>query len=779
MMFSETIFRNAVTNQLGKKLDDNQRDAVQADKIESLFLVAGPGSGKTTVLTLRVLKLIYVDGIDPAAILATTFTRKAAAELRSRILGWGDKLRHALGNEATPAQADWLKKLDINRIFTGTLDSIAEQALRDFRASGMTPPVVLDQFVAQALLFREGILGTQFWQKDALKGYLKDLCKDNRVSTRTVGSIVNDIRQRLVHDRVDRQLFRASQPAEVDDLFAAIEAYEQKLTDLQVLDFALLEQTLLDRLLDGSLQRFVESLRVVLVDEYQDTNFLQESIYFELAKAALANDGAVTVVGDDDQSLYRFRGATVDLFRDFTSRFEQCTGVAPRTIYLNRNYRSTPAIVTYCMKYVEHDAAYTPARVAGKPALIAGRIGSKPFPILAMFREDRDTLAKDLAAFVCDVVGQGRQINVGNQHIPVRVDPSDGSVGDIALLCSSPAEYSSTRKARLPLLLRQALLPSIYVFNPRGREFSEVDCVAQVGGLILECIDPGSAIQADLSSRGRLPSEVATVLNRWRSIANALISSHPRLKNVKNRHSLGDFVRAWQRRKPQQSGKWPDSVELMTLLYNLITWIPEMQEDAEGLVYLEAITRTITQSAHFSSFQAEIRNDTTFGSKSVAAVIQDILSPLAAGQIDIDEDLLGTLPRDRLNILSIHQAKGLEFPLVIVDVGSDFKTNNHMQRFKRHPKTHGRPHELENTLRPHSALGSPARSALDRAFDDLLRQYFVAFSRPQDVLLLVGLCDPKTGNPRITIPNMAVGWDRYDPASSGCRWPVVPDIITL
>jgi hypothetical protein len=47
------------------------------------------------------------------------------------------------------------------------------------------------------------------------------------------------------------------------------------------------------------------------------------------------------------------------------------------------------------------------------------------------------------------------------------------------------------------------------------------------------------------------------------------------------------------------------------------------------------------------------------------------------------------------------------------------------------------------------------------------------------VLLLVGLCDPKTGNPRITIPNMAVGWDRYDPASSGCRWPVVPDIITL
>lgn len=777
-MFSDAVFGKAVATELDKKLDDNQRDAVQANKAEALFLVAGPGSGKTTVLTLRVLKLIYVDGIDPAAILATTFTRKAAAELRSRILGWGDRLRHALMSGATADQADWLKKLDINRIFTGTLDSIAEQALRDFRAPGMNPPVVLDEFVAKALLFREGILGTRFWCNDPLKGYLQDLCTDNRVSMRTAGGIISEIRQRLIHDRVHRQQFRASQSAEVDDLFAAIEAYEQKLTDLQVLDFALLEQTFLDRLLDGSLQRFVTPLRVVLVDEYQDTNFLQESIYFELAKAALANDGAVTVVGDDDQSLYRFRGATVDLFRDFTTRFKQSTGVTPRTIYLNSNYRSTPAIVTYCMKYVEHDKLYKPARVAGKPPLVAGRTVNTPFPILALFRENRETLAADLAAFVRDVVGKGRQVGAAGEHITIRIDPDTGSVGDIALLCSSPEEYSSTQKERLPLLLRKKLRPHIQVFNPRGQEFSEVGCVAQVGGLMLECIDPDSAIQSDLASRGRLPGEVVTVLHRWRSIANDYIASRPKAHG-KNRHSLEDFVRAWQQRKPQQSGKWPDSVELMALLYNLITWIPQMQEDAEGLVYLEAITRTITQSAHFSSFQAEIRNDATFGSKSVAAAIQDILSPLAAGQIDIDEDLLETLPRDRLNILSIHQAKGLEFPLVIVDVGSDFEKNYHAQRFKRHPKTHGRSHELEDKLRTHSALGGPTRPALDRAFDDLLRQYFVAFSRPQDVLLLVGLCDPKTGKPKTSIPNMAIGWDRYDPDSSGYRWPLLPDIITL
>src|SRR5438034_11621312 len=72
-----------------------QQDAVTAAQDDSLFLVAGPGTGKTTVLALRVLKLVFVDDIDPETIVATTFTRRAAAELRSRILGWGDRFRTA------------------------------------------------------------------------------------------------------------------------------------------------------------------------------------------------------------------------------------------------------------------------------------------------------------------------------------------------------------------------------------------------------------------------------------------------------------------------------------------------------------------------------------------------------------------------------------------------------------------------------------------------------------------------------------------------------------
>lgn len=137
--------------------------------------------------------------------------------------------------------------------------------------------------------------------------------------------------------------------------------------------------------------------------------------------------------------------------------------------------------------------------------------------------------------------------------------------------------------------------------------------------------------------------------------------------------------------------------------------------------------------------------------------MRDFLGPIASGLVQVNEDLLETFPRDRLSILSIHQSKGLEFPLTIVDVGSDFKTNAAGHRFKRYPVSGGPPHRLEDLLRPYSPLGAPPRSHIDRAFDDLYRQFFVAFSRPQDVLLMVGLNATAPGG---HVSNVATGWTR-------------------
>ena len=768
-------------NTLNRRIDRDQaqQDAIRADANQSLFIVAGPGSGKTTVLTLRVLKLIFVDGIDPAEILATTFTRKAAAELRSRILGWGDQLRRALlGDSASSSQLqNTLKRLDLNRVITGTLDSIVEQTLADFRASDTQPPILLEEFIARAIMQRAGLWNGRRDQDQNFRNYVKQLSGNTRQpNLKEMLAVSREVRDRFVHDQINVSAFRnsTSYPGAAV-LCDVIDDYISRLNTDLVMDFAALEQEFLERLNNGSLDRFVQGLRVVLVDEYQDTNLLQEQIYFTLARKVNNRDGSITVVGDDDQSLYRFRGATVELFSEFRQRLQNQCGIQPNPIYLSNNYRSTQTIVAWYSDFIQLDPAYTQVRVPNKPSLTAARRGSfVNYPILGIFRPDVATLARDLTEFINDVFnGNGVTIPAGTQQLQIIRNPNGGAIGDCALLCSSPREYSAGGNPRLPLLIRDQLarLPNpIQVFNPRGQEFSEIEEVQQICGLILECIDPDARIQNSIPN---FPRNIPQVFNQWRQVAQQYIANNPPAPSSMGGNTLDDFVQAWQRRTPQGSGNWPREVPLIQLLYELITWIPTFQEDPEGLVYLEVITRTITQSARFISYDATVQRDQPAADDSVRAILWDIFEPLASGAIDIDEDLIELAPRDRLNIMSIHQAKGLEFPLVIVDVGSDFKTKHWRQAFKRFPRGGSRAHNLEDTLRPFSPLGPLTRAARDRAFDDLVRQYFVAFSRPQDVLMLVGLSDNE-GKPK-DIPNVATGWTRDE------QWPWrgLPGIVYL
>src|SRR5262249_39029517 len=147
-------------------------------------------------------------------------------------------------------------------------------------------------------------------------------------------------------------------------ILTALTAYDTAMSNTGVLDFAQLERRLADGLRDGTYGTFAEGLDAILVDEYQDTNLLQETIYLLLAKASSAS---LSVVGDDDQSLYRFRGATVELFRDFPSRLEVALNRNPVPVFLTRNYRSTKHIVGFVAAYGRLDPKFQQVRVANKP----------------------------------------------------------------------------------------------------------------------------------------------------------------------------------------------------------------------------------------------------------------------------------------------------------------------------------------------------------------------------------------------------------------------------
>ena len=766
----------AVTTVLGRELNQQQIVAVEAPSDRSLFLVAGPGSGKTTVLALRVLKLILVDEVEPTAVIATTFTRKAAKELRSRILGWGDQLRaQLLSSDVSLEEKARIANIDFNAVWTGTFDSFAETVLGEYRAPGAQPPAVVEEFVAQALMLRQGLFDQQRFRDNDLTDYLA-LLRGGRfgLTTAAKASMLNDIRQRILHDDVDLPAYLS--PSEVicglcsihphpgvAMIGDALASYERFLTGAGIVDYAALEFTLLQQMRSGGLDSFLGTIEHVLVDEYQDTNLLQEQIYFNIARRALPRGGSITVVGDDDQALYRFRGATVDLSRDYPNRASRELGLTPSTIFLLDNYRSTNAIVDFCNDYVTLDSQFQRVRVANKPPIRPSRDASHNVAVLGMFRDTVGELARDLASFVGSIfTGGGYRVPSGEL---IQADP-DGNVGDCALLTFSPAERKNGRD-RLPRLLRQELstLPApMSLFNPRGTDLADIPAVRQLCGLTLECIDPAGNVQAGMRT---LPRATTAILDAWRSDALSYASSLP----PPVRASLESYLASWQARVPRSVSNWPDRIALADLVYKLVTWIPLMQRDVEGLVHFEAVLRTITEAARFSTYSGSIVfRDDTWQERSIRAAIRDIFSPLADGAIDIDEDLLDTLPLDRLNVLSIHQSKGLEFPLVIVDVGSDFTRNHAAQAFQRFPADGALTHRLEDELRLFSrSLVRPNRSGQDRAFDDLIRSYFVAFSRTQDVLLLVGLTPVADGRVR----SIATGWDR----TGTFRWG--PDLSNL
>lgn len=746
--------------------DTEQERVVQKTAAMGLLVVAGPGSGKTTSLTLRILKLVLVDGVPPKAILATTFTVKAAQELRSRILGWGFKLIDFLLADpgTSQKQREFLQSIDINQVWTGTIDSLCEQLLRDFRAPGTQPPVLADEFVAKTLLLREGLFNGRRDQDTDLDAWLLNIYSDsgNRFGYHVGAKVrlLQTVWDRRFHDQVDWKAFLGSGTKDEKTakrvLGDLLKDYEQTLADRGMVDFSSLENEVLKRLRAGQLDEFLEDLQVVLVDEYQDSNLLQEQIYFELAAAC---KGALCVVGDDDQSLYRFRGATVDLFRDFESRYLARFGRAPDKEFLSTNYRSTKSIIEFVDDYSKFDTGYQAVRIVGKPKLGHGPKADTGMPVLGMFRDTLDELSEDLARFIYDVF-RGKGFDVPG-YGRIGRDKKSGDVGDCALLCSSPAEYSAGGNPRLPHMIREECAHygnPIHVFNPRGEDLAGIELVGIFGGLLLECLDPGGAIQGATS--GVSQGEINT-FDEWRRLAIDFVGS-PKVPA-----GLEDYAVGWVDRDPKRKGyEWPRSVSVIDLIYGLVHFFPELHDDPEGQIYLEVFTRQLGACEQVGKFKGRMVHDPAnpgLGEASVKELLRDFLAPIASGTISVDEELIEAFPRDRLSILSIHQSKGLEFPLTIVDVGSDFKSNHRAHRFKRHPESAGAPQRLEDLMRQASPLGTSARPQLDRAFDDLFRQFFVAFSRAEDVLLLVGVRPTFPGG---RVLNVATGWDRL----GVCHW---------
>src|SRR5262249_37863614 len=152
---------------------------------------------------------------------------------------------------------------------------------------------------------------------------------------------------------------------------------------------------------------------------------------------------SITVVGDDDQGLYRFRGATIELFTGFPSRLQKKLSITSPTRFLNDNYRSAKPIVDLVNAYANLDASFRSVRVKNKPTIRRKANFPQPFPIPGLFRNTPEALAQDLAALLHDVFrGPGR--NTPGAGLLIK-KPNGGDLGDCCLLSSSPREFAGDR----------------------------------------------------------------------------------------------------------------------------------------------------------------------------------------------------------------------------------------------------------------------------------------------------------------------------------------------
>ncbi len=814
--------------------NNDQKAAISSDKSESLFIVAGPGSGKTTVMVLKILKFIFVDDVQPKEIMATTFTKKAASELLSRILSWGDKLKKKMsvvimnkivnGEITDDSALKKLKNLDFNQINVGTIDSIADELLRVHRDPGTSPPILIEDFVANSVMINECLLKDDIYMHEALQEYLAEITgKESQIEQKpkvknltAMADILLNIKEHIYYNMVDiNDILKDVKASERGKKIALdiIQNYERILKSQNIFDFAMLETEFLNRLNAGKLDGFLDEIKIILVDEYQDTNLLQESIYFAIAESAIKNDGNITVVGDDDQSLYRFRGASVDLFTDFIERVSRI-GIEAREVNLKTNYRSSSNIIDLCNDFVELDDDYQDARVKEKPKIIypesissedsdnPENIETPKIPILGMFRNSEELLANDLALFLDELNRKGKvkrkvrrvlnkdinktlnsesetaledfkksgfELAQKEESIVIELDEESGSPEDIAFLTYSPKEVTASSR-KFPFILKkrlEKLRHPIKVFNPRGQDLQDIESVAVFCGLMLECIDPSSTYQ---NKYKKLPRLATRNMALWRKKAQSYVKE--KNPGPHSPISLEDFIIHWQVRQPfnsidSKNLKWPKKASLMELAYKLVTWLEDFQNDDEGVVYLKAITQTINQTSFFNKYSSNILFTSAEDEEaSINEALMNIFVPIATGGVKIDENLFEIVPPNRLNIMSIHQSKGLEFPLVIVDVGSRFKKNTVRESNLRFPKKPDKSSLIQDRIRKYSSLGASGRDSKDRAFDDLTRLYFVAFSRAKDVLLLVGL-NPnidgyKTKDKLHKIPNVALGWNREE-----------------
>jgi DNA helicase II / ATP-dependent DNA helicase PcrA len=613
-------------NELLDGLNPQQRRAVLHEG-SPLLIVAGAGSGKTAVLTRRIAYLLAARGVGVGQILAITFTNKAAAEMRERVAT-------LVGPRA-------------RSMWVSTFHSTCVRILRN-----------------QASLIAGLNSNFSIYDADDSRRLLQMIGRDmgldvKRYSPRLLANAISNLKNELIDpERAVANLSDPDHADQADDLARTVAAvyaeYQQRLRAANALDFDDLigETVAVLQAFPQIAQHYRRRFRHILVDEYQDTNHAQYVLVRELVGTDVGvsdepddvPQAELCVVGDADQSIYAFRGATIRNIEDFERDYPNAT-----TILLEQNYRSTQNILSAANSVISRNSGRREKRLwtdAGEGELIVGYVADNEHDEARFVAEEIDALAA------------GGDITYNDVAVFYRTNNSSRSLEEVFI---------------------RAGIPYKVVGGVRFYERKEIrDLVAY-----LRVLDnPGDTVSLrrilNTPRRGigdRAEACVAVYAeNTGSNFADALEAAAegkvPML-NTRSAKAIAGFVEMLDDLRTRLDTSQGDLGELVEAVLDRTGYRAELESssDPQDLARLDNLNELVSVAHEFATDLAnaealdetgEVPDDEDVPDTGVLAQFLERVS-LVADADEIPEHSAGVV-----TLMTLHTAKGLEFPVVFV-----------------------------------------------------------------------------------------------------------------
>jgi len=654
-----------------------------------LLIIAGAGTGKTKVITHRIAYLIASKGAKPEEILAVTFTEKAASEMEERI--------------------DLLVPYGYSFVDISTFNSFGEKVLRNtIHEIGYFLDFKLLDEVEQAIFFREHLF--QFPLK-----YYRPLSLPTKHVQELLSAIKRlkqeDIRPDDYLDYAKKLAKKAKDAVELEQAQKHLEMaqvyreYQALLVKEGKIDFE--DQVVLAMKLfkerPSVLKEFQQRYKYILVDEFQDTNYIQ----FELLKLLCQKHQNLTVVGDDDQSIFRFRGASLSNIRGFRKVYPHA-----KKVVLVKNYRSTQDILDSSYRLIQHnnpDRLELQEKVDKRLESTIAHLGKSIHMI------QLDTLSHE-ADKVAEIISQKTEngYNFKDLAILVRRNADADPFLRALNMKEIPFRFSGSRG-----LYAQEEVKILVSFIRAMTDFEDSKSLFHLSLSDAYGMEPYDLTKlSNFAAKKHLPlHSVFKMVSAGQSPVDPSSYSEAQVKRIFN-----DLLFSSQLASTQNAGRVLYSfLERSGFLKNLVEKGGPTSE-----IKIKNIRIFFDKVKNFSELSED---DSMFSFATHLALLQQVGDNPASAEAEMEEDAV--------NVLTVHKAKGLEFPIVFMVslIGDRFPGR---QRREKIPV----PDELLNEELPER----------ENYLQEERRLFYVGMTRAKKILYLVwskdyGLKRPKKVSP--------------------------------